>query len=49
MEGSANEEKGAEMTGKPWLSLNNSINNVALKYINKGGNTINNLIILNDI
>lgn len=32
MEGSANEEKGAEMTGDPWLSLN-SINNVALKCI----------------
>ena len=32
VEGSAKEEKGAEMTGNPWLSLN-SINNVALKYL----------------
>lgn len=48
MEGSANEE-GAKMIGKPWLSLNNSINNVALKYISKGGNTINNIIIFNDV
>lgn len=48
VEGSANEE-GAKMIGKPWLSLNNSINNVALKYISKGGNTINNIIIFNDV
>ena len=48
VEGSANEE-GAKMIGKPWLSLNNSINNFALEYISKGGNTINNIIIFNDV